>query len=188
MKIQTVVMVMALSAVVATAATPTEKEFYDLRAQRDKAISQAMKPINERYRTNLDALARRATQAGDLDTALLIRKELEALSGEVRTAELASAINRPSDFVDTTWEWRSGNGKELFGVLTLEQKGRVNVPSSLGFIGKWEPVSERKFKVFNKDGRYWMFEYNAGQQEAHATGEKDSFKEDKIMRLVPAKK
>lgn len=174
----------------AFAATQTEKEFYDLRAQRDKAVAQAMKPINDRYQASLDALVKRATQAGDLDTALMIRKEIESL-GELAADSGSKSIEKPSDFRDTTWEWHylMGDKDQMRGPFTLENGGKVKVPSSLGFITGWEPVSDRKFKILNKNGKFWLFDYNSTTKEAHSILAKGAIQEDdKTMKLVPAHK
>ena len=88
---------MAVSTV--PAATPTEKEFYDLRAQRDKAAEQALKQINDRYRAQLESLQKRATQAGDLDTALLIKNEL------VTQPQGGGTKLTKKTFESTIWYW-----------------------------------------------------------------------------------
>lgn len=171
----------------AVAATPAEREFYDLRAQRDKAVEQAMKPINDRYQTSLTLLGKRATQAGDLDTALLIRNELEQLAGKGPAAG-AKAGDRASDFTGTTWEWHVGSDDiDIFrGTLTLEKGGKVKVPASLDTIKSWEPVDDRRFKIINAAGSFWVFEFTPAKQLARAVFEKGALHEDRFLKLVPA--
>ncbi len=62
------------------AETPFERDFMQLREQRDRALATASEPINRRYKESLDQLLRRATQANDLDTALKIRTELGVIT------------------------------------------------------------------------------------------------------------
>ena len=61
------------------AQTAAARELMQAQEQRDKALAAAAEPINRRYQASLEALVRRATQAGDLTTSIKIREELEKL-------------------------------------------------------------------------------------------------------------
>ena len=63
------------------AETFTERDFKQLRADRDKAAAAAMEPINRHYREGLDKLFKRATQAAELDLAKEIQAELQVVGG-----------------------------------------------------------------------------------------------------------
>ena len=73
-----IVSLLLTATIIATlhAETPSEREFKQLRDQRDKAVAAAIEPINRRYQSSLDQLLRRATQANDLETALKIKQEM----------------------------------------------------------------------------------------------------------------
>ena len=74
----------------ASAQTPAAREFQQLTEQHRKALAVAVEPVNRRQQTALEALQRRATQAGDLETALKIKESLKELSPNI-TADGAAA-------------------------------------------------------------------------------------------------
>lgn len=59
------------------AQTSYERDLAALREQRDQAKAAAIEPIERRYQAALEQLLKRATQGGDLDSALKIKDELE---------------------------------------------------------------------------------------------------------------
>jgi hypothetical protein len=62
------------------AVSDAAREFDQLTADHDKALTAAAEPINRRYQTALEALLRRATQSNDLDTAVRIKQALEKMT------------------------------------------------------------------------------------------------------------
>jgi hypothetical protein len=54
-----------------------ERDLAQLREQREQAKAAVVEPIERRYQVALEQLLRRATQGGDLDTALKVKEELE---------------------------------------------------------------------------------------------------------------
>jgi hypothetical protein len=56
-----------------------ERDLALAREQHAKAIAQANDPIHRRHAATLESLAKRATQAGDLELALKIKEELRSL-------------------------------------------------------------------------------------------------------------
>lgn len=132
----------ALVALCAPAATQSEKEFYDLRAQHDKAVAQAMKTVNDQYQMRLEGLTKRATQAGDLDTALMIRKEMETLGA--KTADTAP---------DETGK-QAETGKQKYTVETLP---KLLAASEWSWAAKPELAATTRTRVsFTKDGSLLM--------------------------------
>jgi len=107
------------------AQTPNEREFNQLRAERDKAAAAALEPINRRYQDGLVRLARRAAVEPDLARA--IQGELQVLGGTAvaaagaptESATAAAPAGAPADrntlrkiFEET--EWISADGKHTF--------------------------------------------------------------------------
>ncbi len=54
-----------------------EREFAQLKEQREAARAAALEPIERRYQAALEQLLRRATQGSDLDTAVKVKEELD---------------------------------------------------------------------------------------------------------------
>jgi hypothetical protein len=66
------------------------REFQQLTDQRNKAIEAAAEPINRRYKSDLEALLRRATQIGDLTTAVKVKEAIARLGGSSSAPTSAS--------------------------------------------------------------------------------------------------
>ncbi|RYD17944.1 MAG: hypothetical protein EOP88_24325 [Verrucomicrobiaceae bacterium] len=62
------------------AASPFEAQMDELANAREKAVAQASEPIHRQYAASLQDLLARAIKAGDLDAALKIREELQAVT------------------------------------------------------------------------------------------------------------
>lgn len=115
----------------AVAGSDIEREFSQLKAQHKKALTQAVEPINRRYQASLEPLLRRATQAGDLDTALKIQNELKA----IQSGDLRAALD------DSKWEWVRPDVKEtvqFFKDGTLKHQL---------FPGTWELVDSHSIRI-----------------------------------------
>lgn len=100
----TLLLFCAVVAVVATRSADAADVSYahdltQLTEQRDKAIDDAVEPINRRYRTSLEQLLRKATQGNDLKTAVKIQHLLGALSP--KSVTISPVIG--------TWTLRQGN-------------------------------------------------------------------------------
>lgn len=93
----------------AIAQSTFDKELATLSAQRGEAVFKALKPINDQYRSALEAMLKRATQAGELDSAMKIREELKnAPTNEVMTSNFsksAEATKLESRLVGSSWLW-----------------------------------------------------------------------------------
>ena len=123
------------------AESPFEREFKQLREQRDKTVAAAVDPINRKYQASLDQLLRRATQGNDLDTAIKLKAELQSLT----TATATSA----STTTPTTAEP---------GAVT-EQKKRVReyLMKSQWRFGKHTLTFNKNDTASCSDGSIWPF-------------------------------
>jgi hypothetical protein len=119
-------MLVALSGA-AKAESPFIREMTQLQQQRDRALAAAGDPIQRSYRTNLEALLRRASQANDLQAVGVLRAELEKAGGAApgvaaqpsQPANAAAVDVLTSRLVNTKWVWF---GKET---LTLLPDGKA---------------------------------------------------------------
>lgn len=178
----TVALLLALFATCGLAATQSEKEFYELRARRDKELAQAAAPVNARYTMNLEALMRRALQGGDLDTAQLIKAELERFQPQADTRKKPDIVD---NFAGTKWTWHSKpGGDSAYATLTLLPGGGIDRPDKMRWAVKWEQAGRNRFKIFFHDDTFWLFDYDSTKGEARSVKEKGSKSDDKLMRLM----
>jgi len=91
------------------------------RLQQDQhhAVQAALEPVNRRYADALQALLRRATSSGDLDTAVKIKAELEKVAESTKAGTGDTALGR---FVGT-WNLSYTNGATR--VYEIEADGTV---------------------------------------------------------------
>lgn len=82
----------------ASAETLDERDFKQLRADRDKAAEAALDPINRRYKEELEKLFKRATQAAELALAQQIQAELQAVggAGASKAVDTSAGNDKPS--------------------------------------------------------------------------------------------
>ena len=76
-----------------------QKDFDELKLQREKAVAAAIVPIDQKFRQALEQMLKRATQASDLQTATKIQEAL---------TELDTAANHPADMVGLWDQMREG--------------------------------------------------------------------------------
>ena len=127
-----------------SAESPNERDFKQLRADRDKAAAAAMEPVNRHYREGLDKLFRRATQAAELDLAKEIQAELQGAGGAAAVVAATGtgaplATNPPVDkadlrklFEETEWESFKGSSSAVTFLF-----GRGGNFTSSGSFGKF---------------------------------------------------
>jgi hypothetical protein len=84
MKLQIALMLAAAAS--SLGETQFEKEFTKLAQDREVALRAAAEPINRRYEASLESLQKRATQGGDLETALKVKTAIEQLGAKPQTA------------------------------------------------------------------------------------------------------
>ena len=83
--IVSVLLALASSSSPVRAESEYERNFKQLKDQRTKALAAAAEPINRVYASSLEQLFKRATQAGQVELALEIKKEMQSVSGRVST-------------------------------------------------------------------------------------------------------
>ena len=118
------------------AEAPFEREFNQLREQRDKLIAAAAEPINRKYQVSLDQLLRRAMQGNDLDTALKIKQEMAGSAITAAPATIAkpeSATHKAKtkkqweDYLtNTVWKVTRTETNAPWGTMTFKDKGVVD--------------------------------------------------------------
>jgi hypothetical protein len=111
------VSVASLSVTSAFAQTDSARELKQLAEQRDASVAAAIAPINRKYTDSLKMLLGKATRAGDLDTALKVRTELEkygvkvARNGDMKDESSHSPELRAA-LLATTWSWSENPDKK----------------------------------------------------------------------------
>jgi hypothetical protein len=106
------------------------RELDDLQKQHSQAVVAAVEPLNRRYQASLEQLLKKATQANDLDTALRIRKSLEA-------ADLLPKGVTRTDFAGQ-WTVTYPDGAKF--TRDLEADG--SYVTSTGKKGKWTATDQ----------------------------------------------
>lgn len=160
----------------------SEAAFNALRLQRDKAIAEAVAPINRRYRADLEGLQKRATQTGDLDGALKIRNELTALDASAKASAIAvakasdtsgSKNTLKSSLMAKKWKWGTGSSADklsFHGKMEFLDDGKLRKWGEIeSFLGGWEFTDGRILvkHVGSKNG--WTFKYDETAQTLRAT-------------------
>lgn len=108
-----------------------ESDYKLLRQQYDTALATGAERINLRYKDMLEALLRRAIQAGSLESALVLKKQLE---------DAWSELPFPKILGDT--HWTAANG----GTILL--KADKNVVTSWGHPGgTWKFLGSNKLII-----------------------------------------
>lgn len=115
-----------------------EKELWQLKATRDRALEGAVKSVATRFRSNFERLQRRAIEAGDLDTA---GKIAEALKLPISPGTF--------DFADTQWMTINGASAPIHfqpgGIYYSTYKG--------GEWQKWEQSGPTEVTVIYSKGK-----------------------------------
>jgi hypothetical protein len=140
-----VLMVLVLSTGAAfgqAAAIDWKRELAQLQDQREKALAAADEPVNRRYLAALEQLQRRVTQTGDLDGALKIRTEIEALSKAMASPAGAAPATTPASAASPT----APTGTPAPGAL------RILAGMHWAWFEDLEFVKGGNWLEFNKDG------------------------------------
>jgi hypothetical protein len=136
---------LSLHALELVAQSPSHRELETLKAQRDKALETATKPIHEKYLTALEALLQRTIQAGNVDAAASMKAELDSAQGVLSPAYVAGV-----------WKLAAPDGRS--SVLILEPEGKAFFIASDGksFANVWK-IDGRKLIAGpqdDADGRF----------------------------------
>ena len=81
--LSTAILALLIAAPSARAGASYASDLARLQQEQQKAVQAALEPVNRRYADALQALFRRATAEGDLDTAVKIKAELQRLGVNV---------------------------------------------------------------------------------------------------------
>jgi uncharacterized protein (DUF885 family) len=115
--------VVALSS---AADSPVARELTTLNEQRDKAAAAALAPINQKYKSALEQLLKKATQAKDTETVAAIQEALADLeAAAAASADAKKVLSKRSlerKLADTKWV---GDGKHFFGQMHFQSGGNV---------------------------------------------------------------
>jgi hypothetical protein len=90
-----------------------------LKEQRDQAVAAAIEPINRRYQTSLEQLLRRATQGNDLDLALKIKAEIQAVTSETTAPPAIDFALTPVEKAVAGTRWQFGT----IGIVEFDRAG-----------------------------------------------------------------
>ncbi len=182
------------------AETNTEREFQQLRANRDKATAAAVEPINRRYKEELEKLFKKATQGAELNLANTIRKELEAAGGSATgvTEPTADKVGLKQMFEGSDWDyWLANNPNgEPAGRLSFRQAGKLsatNMPkeSALTYYELVAPDIVRLAKrkgVPSRGLRINLADKTAVQEEGISTVNSSAMKKFFIKYVGPTPK
>lgn len=115
-------------------------ELTRLRKIHQQKRIDALKPVMNGYENQLETLRKKLTLKNDLDGALLVRNELDALR-ESLTMELSWELTRA--LLSTTWSW-SDKPNDRGVEMTFTDDGIV---SHIGMRGTWQAVGPREITI-----------------------------------------
>ena len=158
--------------------TAFETELSLLQQRRDKALAAAVDPIDRRYEIALEALLKKATQAGDLDAALKLREMLKEVTPAAPVQETAEQLLKKGE-----WTWFSG--AKPHGTIKFLDDNKMKKTEGLYFLGSWKMTGLRKFEIHDVSGNHWTFEFNMETKEAKVIAEEGALNQDKTLKMAP---
>lgn len=134
-----------LLASASAADSPYAKDLSQLIEQRDRAVEQALAPINAKFKAAAEQILRRATQAGDLESAQKIKDAIE--SGIAPAAESVRDLRK--HLAGTQWKAIDATSVRpgLAATLTFAEDGLLE-PGGL----RYEISSNRTAVIVFKGG------------------------------------
>jgi hypothetical protein len=138
MKIPLMMLVLITSAF---AEKPTELE--SLRSGWKEARIRALEPVDRKYLAALETLKARLTKAGDLDGAVKVGKEIEAVSVWFSDSSLDEKR------IESRWKWGSG------GTLTLMSDGKARHSAWSGY-GAWSKLKNGNLVIQSSNGTAFL--------------------------------
>ena len=115
-----------------TNAQDSPEELVKLRASYESEIARITQPTRKRYLEALQRLQEQYTRSGELDKALVVRKDMQK---ESAAAEGDKPPLTTRSLGGTEWQWGSG------GVLKLERGGKAT-HSTWGAPGSWKRIDD----------------------------------------------
>lgn len=125
-----------------------EREFNELKKRREEALAAAAQPIERRFRSELEALLRRATQGGDLDTALKVKQQLGTFGG---ATVAGGGATQPGVVGSWSLEWENGEKREC------EVKPDGTWVMGGKKAGRWN-ITGKEFTLEHADGKTETYE------------------------------
>ena len=133
------------------AESPFEREFKQLREQRDKTVAAAVEPINRRYQASLDQLLRRATQGNDLETALKIKEAMTVVSPGAPTAATpsseATTQRLAKKLEDTKWYYPNMVHPAAKQCIEFLKDGKLRVWNNAILADAWRVTAENTVEI-----------------------------------------
>lgn len=127
---KTALILLALALPLAAESSDLEK----LRTSWKEARERALEPVDRKYLAALEALKTRLTKAGDLDGALEVSKEIEAIASGP-TGGFEGKVT-PADL--TQGEWRFDVKSPAYTThLSFHDDGTITERGSKATIGRW---------------------------------------------------
>lgn len=165
-----------LSAPSLFAESPLDKEFIQLQEQHEKALQAAVEPVNRRHQAALESLLRRATQAGDLQTANKISEQLKKLEVTLSDAPTAEALT--AYLVGTKWTWFGNETITFLADGKARWKDSPDLwPWKISSAGRRVIASEnvpkaRKFTItFDRDMKTGLIEGDTAPRKTQIVGQ-----------------
>ena len=142
------IVVCPLACFVVLAQAPPSKEPEELdrlRKTYQQKRADALEPVVTWYENQLETLQKKLTRKGDLDAALVVRQELDAMKENALQesgAELKKAL------LATSWSWTDKPDDK--GIqMTFKENGDV---SHIGMRGKWKITGPREATIVDSTG------------------------------------
>ncbi len=138
-------------------ATKTPAELLKLRKQRDAAAATALAPINKRYRQDLVDLQKRYTRDGNLDAALAVKAELEAVGAASAGPSVALTASAFARRIRGEWSFYAGDKFEgPVTKLILSDDGVCQGPNG---ASKWKVVEPGVIDVITANN-FWRLVFD----------------------------
>ncbi len=170
------------------------------------------KALHAKYDQTLAQAQAQLTQAKHLDDAQLVQAKRDEVAAAWITPVIAAVAEKPAPpakapmsaqpapavstppaaglanahasisnaLTQGKWTWYDRSDSAA-ATLTFHRDGKIS--ASRNSWERWEAVDSKKFKVFNPAGKYWVFEFVAGRNEARTTQE-GSLSESRVMKRV----
>ena len=133
------------------AESPFEREFNQLRDQRDKTFAAAVEPINRKYQASLDQLLRRATQGNDLETALKIKEAMTQVSPGAATSAApsseATTHRLAKKLEDTKWYYPNTDQPVARQCIEFLKDGKLRVWNIGVLADAWRVTAENTVEI-----------------------------------------
>jgi len=119
--------------------TKDVKELTSLRAQYEQAIKQVTRPIQERYRAQLEALVRQLGAAGKIEDAAVVQKALQDVALDLMADKTPAKNGKKEKWSPVgRWTWNTGT-------VTIYADGTL--VTGVGEVFHWEAINANSISV-----------------------------------------